>query len=459
MKTSSTKRCVRDGLLLIVLVLLPSVADIVAAGEPAPGGWIEPQGTAPRAPWSTVFIQSFMPASRGNFTFPSPYNTQAVRITDASDCGGNDCVWYVGYSYWRNTNAHEGSDEMLIFLGLAQERGGSGPTLFSYNKVTDTIKKVGPLFPPDSKFVHSSGGTWYFSPTQPTKLYIDDGPRMLRYDVISQTFETVYDITSAFGPNRHIWQMHSSNDDRVHSATLQAADTGEYLGCVVYVEARRQFRFYPKIGIFDECNLDRSGRWTVSLEDIGVPKDIANRVFDNETGQETRLTGPKGTLGHLDMGYGYMLGADDDNPLPNATIRWNFEPTISQGPVLHHNSTWGIVAINHPSHVNAKPHVPLSQQYACGSNVTKKVIRNEITCVRVDGSNEQLIVAPVMTDLNATGGGKNDFYAKYPKGNLDITGQYFIWTSNLGGDRMDAFLVKVPAQLLITHDPPSLPLQ
>src|SRR5690242_11038161 len=184
MKTSSTKRCVRDGLLLIVVVLLPLVAEIVA-GAPAPGGWIEPQGTAPRAPWSTAFIQSFMPASRGNFTFPSPYNTQAVRITDASDCGGNDCVWYVGYSYWRNTNAHEGSDEMLIFLGLAQERGGSGPTLFSYNKVTDTIKKVGPLFPPDSKFVHSSGGTWYFSPTQPTKLYIDDGPRMLRYDVIS----------------------------------------------------------------------------------------------------------------------------------------------------------------------------------------------------------------------------------------------------------------------------------
>ena len=36
-----------------------------------------------------------------------------------------------------------------------------------------------------------------------------------------------------------------------------------------------------------------------------------------------------------------------------------------------------------------------------------------------------------------------------PKGNLDITGQYFIWTSNMGGDRMDLFLVKIPAQKLL----------
>src|SRR4029434_1808593 len=35
-------------------------------------------------------------------------------------------------------------------------------------------------------------------------------------------------------------------------------------------------------------------------------------------------------------------------------------------------------------------------------------------------------------------------YAKRPKGNLDVTGRYFIWTTNLGGNRLDAFLVKIP---------------
>jgi hypothetical protein len=35
-----------------------------------------------------------------------------------------------------------------------------------------------------------------------------------------------------------------------------------------------------------------------------------------------------------------------------------------------------------------------------------------------------------------------------PKGNLDVTGRYFIWTSNLRSDRLDAFIVKIPAGLL-----------
>src|SRR5207249_1370685 len=40
-------------------------------------------------------------------------------------------------------------------------------------------------------------------------------------------------------------------------------------------------------------------------------------------------------------------------------------------------------------------------------------------------------------------------YTKFPKGNLDVTGQYFIWASNMGGSRLDAFIVKVPSQVLM----------
>jgi hypothetical protein len=52
----------------------------------------------------------------------------------------------------------------------------------------------------------------------------------------------------------------------------------------------------------------------------------------------------------------------------------------------------------------------------------------------------------VMTDLDAAGGRDvyGDDYSQLPKGNLDVTGTYFIWTTNLGGDRLDAFLVKIP---------------
>ncbi|HTL61754.1 MAG TPA: hypothetical protein VL261_08925 [Nitrospira sp.] len=428
-----------------------------------PGGWIEKDGSGTRTRYSTAQLQSFVPTSRGTFTFPAPYNTKAVRITDASDCaGGQDCVWYVGYSYWRNSNAHQNSNDMWIFLSLANGRGGSGPTLFKLNKSTDTITKVGPMFPPGSKYVNSTAEGWYFSAntSRPNTLYMYDGPKMLRYDVVNQTFETVFDVSTQFGSDRNVWQMHSSNDDLVHSATLQVASTGEYLGCLVYMETTKTFRWYPKVGVFDECNLDKSGRWTISLEDLGVPNDEGMRIFDNQTGNETRISGPNGTLGHLDTGYGYAVGADNFNPLPNASVLWSFNPSIVEGPVVQYNVNWNVSAVQHISHENAKPNVPSSQQYACGSDAsTNYAVQNEITCFRIDGSADQLIVAPVMTDPNASGGG--DFYAKQPKGNLDVTGRYFIWTTNLGGNRMDAFLVKVPSQLLVNGGdttPPAAPV-
>ena len=435
--------------LILVSVDLRLLAN---TGLQAAGGFLEQDDASPRPRWTSSQVQSFIPAGRGQFIFPAPYNTEAVRLTTAGDCGGTDCVRYVAYSYWRNMNNHAGSDHMLIFLTLMKSFGGGGPTLFRYDKTTGHITKVGPLFEPSSRFSAESGEGWYFSGTMPTKLYITDGPKLLRYDVITHVLEDVFDVTAKFGRNRTIWQAHSSDDDRVHSATLQATGSGEYLGCLVFFERAGRYRYYPKIGTFDECTLDKSGRWTISLEDLGVRLDIANRIFDNSTGQETRLKGPYTTLGHMDTGYGYMLGADNFHPLPCATILWNLEPSPSLGPVVHYNFDWPIDHANHLSHTNAKPGAPASDQYACGSNADRyPFAQNEVVCFRLDGSRNRLVVAPVMSDLNAAGGG--DDYGKMPKGNLDITGRYFLWTSNLGSDRLDAFLVKVPVEVLFGQAP------
>ena len=125
--------------------------------------------------------------SAGRSRSPSPYSTTGVRLTNASDCGGQDCVHSVGYSYWSNINNHAGSDTMLIFLGLERARGGGGPTLFSYNKRTGETQNLGPLFAADSPYSWATGEGWYFSASQPTTLYMNDGPRMLRYDVHDRT--------------------------------------------------------------------------------------------------------------------------------------------------------------------------------------------------------------------------------------------------------------------------------
>jgi hypothetical protein len=433
---------------------------------PATVGFFEKAGSSALRPrFTRAQIEAFLPANgaKGRFAFPAPYNTEGIRLTNASDCAlGQDCLWYVGYSYWRNTNNHVGSPIMFIFLGTDGNRGGQGPTLIAYNKQTDEVQNLGPLFPANSPFSYATGEAWYFSGTQPTKLYtfLVGGTQLRRYDVVARQFEDVPALDLAACRRRgicpsdaaYIFQPHSSDDDQVHSATVQNA-AFERLGCVVY---GRRFTYFPKAAGYglDECHVDKSGHWLALLETTpaGV---LNNRIVDLLRGTITRIEDAQGALGHLDMGFGYAVGADNYNPKPNATILLKFPVTSTQrpvGPVVHYNKRWDIAAANHIAHGNGLPGIPPESQYACGSNASHTAdMADEIVCFSLDpnrnpdGSLDVLVVGQVLTDLNAPGGffHGND-YELTPKGNLDVTGRYFIWTTNMGGDRLDAFLVKIP---------------
>jgi hypothetical protein len=440
----------------------------VADPPPPGGGFMEKAGSpALRARFTRAQIDAFLPANgaRGAFTFPAPYNTKGIRLTNASDCGGNDCLWYVGYSYWRNINNHAGKNEMLILLGMDRNAGGAGPSLIAYNKTTDQVQNRGPLFGPSDPYSYSTGEGWYFSAKQATKLYVYlvGGAKLWRYDVIAKKAEPkpAMDLAQCPRPSvcpstaAYIFQPHSSDDDQVHSATVQDAAYAR-LGCVV--NDGKRFRFFaPLAGNFiDECHVDKSGNWLMLLE-VTSSGSVNNRVVDLRKGTITLIDDVQGALGHLDMGFGYAVGADNWNPLPNATILLKFPVTRTQrpiGPVVHFNKRWDIAAANHIAHGNAKAGAAPETQFACGSNASRVAdMADEIVCFSLDanrnanGSLDVLVVAPVMTDLDAAGGRDvyGDDYPQLPKGNLDVTGGYFIWTTNVGGDRLDAFLVKVPA--------------
>src|SRR4029079_8787888 len=95
-------------------------------------------------------------------------------------------------------------------------------------------------------FSWATGEGWYFSATRPTTLYMNDGPRILRYDVEARTFETVFDAAPQFGTDKYLWQLHSSTDDRVRSATLRDSGSYEMLGCVVYDERARRATYFAR---------------------------------------------------------------------------------------------------------------------------------------------------------------------------------------------------------------------
>ena len=439
------------GRALGAILIVFSAASSVSA-QSATGGFVISAGdSAVRPPVTAAQAQAFLP-QRGIFTFPAPYGTLGIRVTNASDCGGGDCVDY-GYSYWNKINNHAGSDTMLIVVGLNRSRGGSGPTLFTYNKTTGETRNAGPLFDANSSFAYSTAEQWYFSKTRPSILYVGNtGPQLQRYDVLSKTFETVFDVTSLLGGGKYLWQMHSSGDDRVHSATVKDANTYQDLGCIVYREDTRQHRFYTPRGDYDECQIDKSGRWLVIKENVDNQYNEDNRVIDIETGAEQVLYDQNGAAGHSDMGYGYIVGEDDKwGGNPYAVRVWQFSSNMNpaSGLVVYAMPSWDGPGLGHLAHSNSKPGVPLSEQMACSSNAGSWSLSrtNEIVCYRLDGSMQVLVVAPNMTDLNASGGG-SDAYSKRPKGNIDPTGEYFLWTSNMGGNRADVFIARIPAHLL-----------
>jgi uncharacterized repeat protein (TIGR01451 family) len=421
-----------------------------AAALPAiPGGFLETAVSGVvRPPLGAAQLQALLPA-RGPFLFPPPYATQGARITSTGDCGGGNCVEPVGYSYWRNINSHEADGSLLILLGLNRSRGGGGPSLFRFDKTTREVTNLGPLFPASSPLSFRSAEGWYWSASRPTTLYLDDGPRLVRYDVATQTFETVFDASTSFGPGVVIRQMHSSDDDRVHSATLQSAVTSQPQGCVVYDEATSHLRLFAKIGVFNECHVDKSGRWLMSLEDVDGRYDLEMRIIDLQTGAERLVWDQQGAAGHADLGYGYVVGTDNWNEHANAVLLWDLARDPLSPVLVSHTNDWSAPAPNHIAHGNARGDLPPSRQFACGSGVSRvpALWANEIICFRLDGAAPVLVVAPVMTDPDAPGA--QDDYALEPKGNLDVTGRYFLWTSNAAGGRLDAFLVEIPSALLL----------
>jgi hypothetical protein len=449
-----------------------------------PGGFLETQGTGSRTKYTAPQIAGLVPPGRDWFTFPAPYGTEAYRLTIADDCQQLDCVNYTGYSYWMNINNHAGQAELQIFLGLAPARLGTGPNLFRVNKTTNAVTKVGPLFAVGSPYRNHTTESWYWSTALPNAIYMIEEPshrRLLRYDVSTSQFIQVFTIlgqgltscATASTCDKFITQPHSDATDTNHVASLHQTPCSGCatvaLGCVTYNTATLVFRFYPKVGNYDECLLDKSGRWTTLLEDVnpnatgcGTNNSCDDNdlvVFDNTTGlQVITYTGPVNTPGHTDGGFNYIVTQDGHNALESATIRWDYSTSPTVGPLLHRSNDWSHPIMLHPSHQNARSGVAFSQQFFCGSGADRTSFRNEVTCAKLDGSTLELIVAPIMTNLDAAGGCCAGDYSKFPKGNLDVTGRYFIWTTNLGGTRLDAFLVKVPSQLLVADEtPPSSP--
>jgi hypothetical protein len=440
------------GLLVTIVLTAGTAIGSGAQGADLPGILELATSTDTRPLLTTAEIQALLP-ERGQFTFPAPYNTTGVRLTNQHDCGEwYDCVNTLGGASWRNMNNSAGSNLLYIVLGLDKSNGGAGPSLFRYNKTTGDTENLGPLFEPDDDRTWSTMEGWYFSATQPTTWYQNVDHEFQRYDVLTHTTAVVFDIRDQFGDDKEIWHAHSSHDDRVHSFILRLINNYDQIGCGVYREDTHQFSYYPAQSLYlHECQVDQSGQWLLIKEDLDGLGGEDNRIVRLATGTETVLLEGQGAPGLSDNGFDGMVAADSTAALPGAVRTWTFPTT--PGPVVYHGLPDQPPSFVHISFTNGRS-AAFDLQYACGSAVsrTNGPRANEVVCVRLDGSLATLAVAPVMTDLDAFGGsgGPGDDDIKQPVGNLDPTGEFYLWTSNIHSDRLDAFLVRVPGQRLVT---------
>ena len=429
-----------------------------------PGGFVVSQTSTPRTKWTLSQITAAVPSSRGAFTFPTPYDTKAWRVTDSSDCssGSADDIWYIGYSYWRNMNYHANSNDIKLFVGTKH----TGCLLFTINKITDAITKVGPIFGAgelDSRGIPWrawSGESWYWCHTLQDWMYIGDRLNWYRYNVVNHAqqlwINAVGMWSGVFGSDIEVYQPSSSADDNEHVFTLRRHNSpNTVLGIGYYKESTGATRFYD-CPTANEAAISQNGRWTFVLE--GSEAVGANRVYDNTTGaQIVRRFEQQGNLGHYAAGWDYFVGADNLNSDPNATVLWKAAPptTWSYQGVMHRNYDWDLAALNHYA-LPKQTEGNYSNQLVYGSMADRSTYQNEVTVVRQNSSTDMLIVCPIMTDLDAAGGGTDD-YGQFPKGNVDYSGEYFIWSTNLRGSRLDVFVVKVPTQKLLEPGSPDPP--
>lgn len=381
------------------------------------GGFVEPinaGGVRPRL--SRGQIESFLP-ERGPFMFPAPYNTRCVRVTNASD----GSVRPTGMAYWPQINNHTGRRELRVLAAINDVL-----TIFAVDKTTGQVERRQQLP------YNMTGESCYFSFTDPDVLYTcpSNGGRFCSFNLATEQ-----EIVIA----ENVKQPHSSADGSVHSFTMDG-------GPAVWRDGGRdRITKFPAKGGYDECQIDKSGRWLLSKEAF-VHADNEehgdNRIIDLDSGQEFIFRDEDGAVGHSDMGYGYVIGEEDQSQ-PGGNFRlWKFEPGgVSDGRFVYNVGGWKGMT-RYVSHCNARPGSPDFQRVLYSSAVDDDLSRvNEIVVGSLNPSDFCRVVAPNMADLNAIGGG--DPYWRKTRANIDPPGTFYCFSANMAGDRMDLFVGQV----------------
>jgi len=322
---------------------------------------------------------------------PAPSGSVApVRVTDERD--GE--ILNRGYSYWPSVY-NKGEDVWYAFVGHADGH----PRFF---KIEGTaITRLGSLLP----FTGTAEG-WFW--TQSGDVMLCDGPRLLRVNPFTGQQTIALDVSSTH-PGCDIWQAHSSDDGRTHSATVrQIVSDGPYpkLGTVVQCASGRLF--YRATGNLDESQITADGSYLI-IKETDEQGRLYNRIISCDDGGDGYRLNPGEAIGHSDCGPDFIVGEDSQL---GQCIR--FDPrTLERRTLL---GTWNL------GHVSVR-----------GGRCLRSTLF-DLSLINLDGSGETKLLEHGMI---------GEGYDHQVFGNLSPGGSVAAWVSNQAG-RMDLYVCRMP---------------
>jgi hypothetical protein len=347
-------------------------------------------------------MHSFLPDDARPFVFPSPWRTQAIRLTTEQD--GH--VHPLGMSFWSNINNSAGRDTLYVYLSIDDVI-----VIFIVDKRTGEVHRLG-----DTPF-RGTGEYVYFSFLEPDILYVPQDNQLIRYHITRGLQEVVF---QASGPIKHV---HSSVDGHVHSMTLHNGPAIFRNGGIRKYDAHS----------YDECQVSKHGNHLL------VKANNENTVYDLNTGQRTIITNHDGAVGHADMGWDYVIGEDDQNTNYGGTFRrWNLISFATR--IDYYMGDWTVMT-RYVSHCNAQPGPTDYQNVLMSSSSQHDLPKaNELILVKL-GTNQCVAVCPNMNDISFD---PDDYWAK-TRASIDPTGDWAILTGNCGVHRkVVPILVRLP---------------
>lgn len=324
-----------------------------------------------------------------------------IPVTDASDGAIEPRM----YSYWANTWLNPAGDLAHVFWGHADGHPRFAVVMLPEGKV----QRLGSLLP----YTGTSEG-WYWD--REGWIYLLDGPRLRRCNPFTSEDRGVFDISDTH-PGCDLWQAHSSDDGRVHSATVrQVVNDGPYplIGTVVCRDGQQTY--YPADAYaLDESQITPDGAYLV----IKSSPDDDNLIVTLATGEQRWLQKSEGALGHSDCGPGFMVGADRDHE-PRACVRWNLDQPLTpeHRVLLTKSGDWSGGDLGHVA----------VRGY--------RLLVSDSTHICLGDMGDWFGLVPILVH-----GMVGDDYDHQVKANLDPSGRLATFMSNYGTDRQDVYLL------------------